>query len=86
VLPLGGFSGLIPSPALASVKQLVSTCQLKFFLFSNVGYIVGSFAGESQRSTAAATESWVKSACTAVPPTDYGGSGTGGTLYSCAQS
>jgi 4-amino-4-deoxy-L-arabinose transferase-like glycosyltransferase len=86
VLPLGGFSGLIPSPALASVKQMVSTGQLKFFLFGSVGYVVGSFAGESRRSTASTIESWVKSACTAVPPADYGGSGTRGTLYSCAQS
>jgi 4-amino-4-deoxy-L-arabinose transferase-like glycosyltransferase len=86
VLPLGGFSGLIPSPTLASVRRLVSTGQLKFFLFGSTGYIVGSFAGEGQGSTARTIESWVKSACTAVLPADYGGSGTKGTLYSCVQS
>ena len=85
VLPLGGYSGFIPSPTLATVKHLVSTGQLKFFLFTNLGYIVGGFVGNGTESTMTAIESWVKSACTAVPSADYGGSATTGTLYSCSQ-
>jgi 4-amino-4-deoxy-L-arabinose transferase-like glycosyltransferase len=32
VMPMGGFSGSVPSPTLAAVKELVRTGQLKFFL------------------------------------------------------
>jgi len=86
VLPFGGFSGLVPSPTLASVKHMVSTGQLKFFLFNKLGYTAGTFITNGQKSTANAIESWVKSACTVVPPADYGGSGTRETLYSCPRS
>jgi 4-amino-4-deoxy-L-arabinose transferase-like glycosyltransferase len=69
VLPMGGFSGTVPEPALARVQQLVQAGQLRFFL-------LGSDAGPGQRAGGSGTDSqqiadWVTSACTAVPARDY---------------
>jgi 4-amino-4-deoxy-L-arabinose transferase-like glycosyltransferase len=89
VMDLGGFSGSVPSPTLAQVKNLVQTGQLKFFLVSGSGGGAGFGAGGGE-STATAIDSWVSSACTAVPAKDYS-SGTAtaaagtGTLYACGK-
>jgi 4-amino-4-deoxy-L-arabinose transferase-like glycosyltransferase len=89
VMPMGGFSGTVPSPTLAAVKDLVRTGQLRFFLLSGAGAGAGFTAGGG--STAATIDTWVRSACTAVPAADYAGTsatataGTGeGTLYACS--
>jgi 4-amino-4-deoxy-L-arabinose transferase-like glycosyltransferase len=37
VMPMGGFSGTVPEPSLAKVKQLVSSGQLRFFLLDGAG-------------------------------------------------
>jgi 4-amino-4-deoxy-L-arabinose transferase-like glycosyltransferase len=92
VMPMGGFSGSVPSPTLAAVQQLVRTGQLKFFLISGTGTGNGGGAGlGGGGSTAATIEAWVRSACTAVPAADYTGSsatattGTGEqALYACS--
>jgi 4-amino-4-deoxy-L-arabinose transferase-like glycosyltransferase len=81
VLPMGGFSGSVPEPTLARVRQLVATGQLRFFLFGTAGGGPGGGRGAS----AAQVVSWVESACAAVPAQDYGAA-TGvstGTLYQC---
>jgi 4-amino-4-deoxy-L-arabinose transferase-like glycosyltransferase len=87
VMDMGGFSGSVPSPTLAQVKNLVSTGQLKFFLISGSGGGAGFGAGGGG-STATAIDSWVSSACTEVPAKDYT-SGTAaastGTLYACGR-
>ena len=88
VMDLGGFSGSVPSPTLAQVKNLVRTGQLRFFLTSG-----GGGFGAGGGSTATTIDSWVTSACTEVPAQDYstsatataGGTGTG-TLYMCSRS
>jgi hypothetical protein len=92
VLPMGGFSGSVPSPTLAAVKHLVSTGQLKFFLVTGAdgaGFGRAGFGG-GRDSTVTSIESWVTSSCTEVPAADYAGSGTtgtaDGTLYACAKS
>jgi hypothetical protein len=36
-MPMGGFSGSVPEPTLARVKQLVATGQLRFFLLGGAG-------------------------------------------------
>jgi 4-amino-4-deoxy-L-arabinose transferase-like glycosyltransferase len=87
VLPMGGFSGTVPEPALARVQQLVRTGQLRFFL-------LGGDAGPGGRAGGSGTAalriaSWVRSACTVVPASHYLGgsaaassrapSGAGGT-------
>jgi 4-amino-4-deoxy-L-arabinose transferase-like glycosyltransferase len=88
VMPMGGFSGSVPEPTLARVKELVSSGQLRFFLLNGTGTGRG-FAGGGG-STSSTIASWVQSACRTVPAKDYGGTvsaagsgGTGGTLYVC---
>jgi 4-amino-4-deoxy-L-arabinose transferase-like glycosyltransferase len=98
VLPMGGFSGSVPEPTLAKVKELVRTGQLRFFLLdggSGDGFGSGSGSGGS---TSAAIASWAEKSCTKVPARDYGGTsaarsdsgsssggfgGGTGTLYKC---
>jgi 4-amino-4-deoxy-L-arabinose transferase-like glycosyltransferase len=101
VLAMGGFSGSVPEPTLATIKELVSSGQLRFFLVSGTGSDPGFTLAGGRGSTSATIESWVRSACTQVPAKDYGGTtsatspsaagggGTGGgtgTLYSCSRS
>ena len=95
VLPIGGFSGSVPSPTLASFKELVSTGQLKFILLNGTGGtggtggiggtgLGGQGGGTSTQASAIAT--WVRSHCKTVPAKDYSeGSATAaqGTLYVC---
>jgi 4-amino-4-deoxy-L-arabinose transferase-like glycosyltransferase len=86
VMPLGGFSGTVPSPTLAAVKDLVRTGQLRFFLISGNGASGGAGFGGGG-STAATIDAWVRSACAAVPAADYAGSSattTADSLYACA--
>ena len=68
VMPMGGFSGTVPSPTLSAVKDLVRTGQLRFFLVSGTGAGAGFGSGGS---TAATIDAWVESACKAVPAADY---------------
>ncbi len=95
VMDMGGFSGTVPTPTLAAVKQLVHTGQLRFFLMSGSGAGAGFTAGDGG-STSATIDAWVRSACTQVPAKDYGAAqsaattatGFGGTqaLYACTRS
>jgi hypothetical protein len=90
VMPMGGFSGTVPSPTLAAVKHLVRTGQLRFFLISGTGTGTGvAFAGGGG-STATTIDAWVKTACTAVPAADYTATTTtaaaGESLYACTSS
>jgi 4-amino-4-deoxy-L-arabinose transferase-like glycosyltransferase len=83
VLPMGGFSGSVPEPTLARVRQLVATGQLRFFLLGAGGAGPG---GGGSGSAAAQVASWVESSCATIPGQDYGAtSGAAGseTLYVC---
>ncbi len=81
VMPMGGFSGSVPEPTLARVRQLVAAGQLRFFLLGGTGGFGGPGRGGAG-STAAQVTSWVESACAVVPAQDYGAaSGGTGTLY-----
>ena len=82
VMPMGGFSGSVPEPTLARVRQLVETGQLRFFLLGGTGAGPGRGGADG---TAAQVASWVESACAVVPAQEYGaGSGaSAGTLYRC---
>jgi hypothetical protein len=95
VMPMGGFSGSVPSPALAAVKHLVQAGQLKFFLVSDAGTGTGAGLGAlgGGGGVAAVTiDAWVRSACTVVvPATDYTSTtatavASGESLYACARS
>jgi 4-amino-4-deoxy-L-arabinose transferase-like glycosyltransferase len=87
VMPMGGFSGTVPSPTLAAVKHLVRTGQLRFFLIGGTGAGAGLGGGGG---TAATIDTWVESACEAVPTADYTATATTatagageGSLYAC---
>ena len=93
VLPIGGFSGSVPEPTVARVKQLVTTGQLRFFLVgSGSGALRGPGTGDATESQQVAN--WVRASCTVVQAKDYGGatisgpaaaSADGSTLYECAK-
>lgn len=82
VMPMGGFSGTVPEPSLAKVKQLVSSGQLRFFLLDGAGAGAGA-AGSGGRgggnATVQAIASWVQSSCSAVPAQDYAASSSNST-------
>ena len=81
IMPMGGFSGSVPEPTLARVRQLVATGQLRFFLLDGTGGGPGRGGADG---TAAQVTSWVESACAVIPARDYGAaSGGAGTLYEC---
>jgi 4-amino-4-deoxy-L-arabinose transferase-like glycosyltransferase len=68
VMPMGGYTTIVPEPTLAEVKELVHSGQLKFFLLDG-------FDGMGGPSGLASTaiDSWVGKTCTEVPAKDYGG-------------
>jgi hypothetical protein len=88
---MGGFSGSVPEPTLARVKQLVATGQLRFFLLgAERAGPGGAGPGRAGRggagSVAAEIAGWVESSCTAVPGQAYGATPSAagsGTLYQC---
>ncbi len=66
VLPMGGFSGTVPSPTLPAIQDLVRTGQLRYFLLTSQH----SF-GFMRREGKIATEvsAWVRRSCVVVPVT-----------------
>jgi 4-amino-4-deoxy-L-arabinose transferase-like glycosyltransferase len=101
VLPMGGFSGTVPSPTLQRVQHLVAGGQLRFFLLSqpggqHKGQSAGAPSGGMGRQPtgqALAITTWVRHSCaptavtpaTAAPVTVATGSVTTGTLYRCGR-
>ena len=80
VLPMGGFSGSVPEPTLARVKQLVTTGQLRFFMLGGGGFAGPGGLGTRGGGETAQIEAWVESSChtVQVPSAD-----STGTLYQC---
>jgi len=81
VLPMGGFSGSVPEPTLARVKQLVAAGQLRFFMPDGGGG-PGGFGGTGVRGggETAQIDAWVQSSCR---PVQVAGADSTGTLYQC---
>jgi 4-amino-4-deoxy-L-arabinose transferase-like glycosyltransferase len=73
VLPMGGFSGTVPSPTLSRVEQLVRTGELRFFVLASQP----SFGFMRQGKAATEISSWVRGSCRAVPSEP--------TLYRCGR-
>lgn len=73
VMPMGGFSGQVPSPTLDQVQGLVRTGQLRYFLLDQPGafsisFLFGSVGGgPALRSV----DAWIRSTCTHIPSTAY---------------
>jgi len=80
VLPMGGFSGSVPEPTLARVKQLVTTGQLRFFMLGGGGFAGPGGLGTQGGGETAQIEAWVESSCHAV---QVPGADSTGTLYQC---
>jgi len=75
VLPMGGFSGTVPSPTVQRVRQLVADGQLRFFLLSQPGS-GASFMGRQPAGQALAITNWVRHSCAPVTVATS-------TLYHC---
>lgn len=76
VLPMGGFTGEVPSPTLGQVRELVGSSQLRYVLLG---------PGKEGRATTEVT-SWVRANCALVQPARYGQPATATaeqTLYHC---
>jgi 4-amino-4-deoxy-L-arabinose transferase-like glycosyltransferase len=63
VLPVGGFSGTVPSPTLSRAKRLVAAGQLRYFLLSKPGT---GFIGRQPTGQALAITTWVRHECAPV--------------------
>ncbi len=86
VMPLGGFSGSVPSPTLAHFRALIKSGQLKYVLLGGTSQGAGP-SSASGGSQATAIASWVERSCKAVPAKDYGGgSASSPTLYECSSA
>jgi len=79
VLPMGGFSGSVPEPTLARVKQLVATGKLRYFMLGGGGSGGGGLRGGGTGATSQ-IDPWVESAC---HPVQVSGADSAGTLYQC---
>ncbi|MFF3910750.1 ArnT family glycosyltransferase [Streptomyces sp. NPDC001848] len=94
VLPLGGFSGRVPFPTEAQFRHLVDTGRLRYVLLGGGRGTGALFGGGSGTTATAQITDWVRSACTPVPASAYGGTdsapgtadgaATAQTLYRCA--
>ncbi|HEY1625482.1 MAG TPA: glycosyltransferase family 39 protein [Streptosporangiaceae bacterium] len=60
-LPIGGFSGSVPSPTLRRVRRLVADGQLRFFL---LGQQSSGFMGRAKTGQSLAITTWVQHECT----------------------
>ncbi|HTJ69871.1 MAG TPA: glycosyltransferase family 39 protein [Actinospica sp.] len=88
VLPIGGFSGQVPQPTLSEFTVLVHEGKLHYVLTSGSGAGMGGsmmtgLGGDTANTTSTQITSWTEAHCTAVPSTDYGSSGSSGSLYRC---
>jgi len=86
VMDMGGFSGSVPEPTLAAVKELVRSGQLRFFSVSGTGTEAAAggtgFAAGGGGSVATTIDSWVESACATVPAKDYSAAASTGSAAS----
>ncbi|MCQ4081337.1 glycosyltransferase family 39 protein [Streptomyces sp. RB6PN25] len=90
VLPIGGFTGDVPSPTLSQFQQLVHSGKVQYVLVSG-GRGIGAFFGGGNGSAGSADSatsiiSWVKAKCAIVPARYYGGGSqeSSGSLYQCS--
>ncbi|WP_455568933.1 ArnT family glycosyltransferase [Streptomyces griseochromogenes] len=78
VLPLGGFSGKVPFPSETQFRQLVNSGRLQYVLLGGGRGMSSLFGGGTTTSTQIAN--WVRSTCTRVPASAYGGSDSSGAI------
>ena len=111
VLPMGGFTGQAPFPTLAQFEQYVKLGEVRFVVLpaqsatgtSGFGGFAAAFGGSGAKSdtTVSQIETWVRSDCSTVAASAYGGStsstasttsgttnanSSADTLYECTRS
>jgi 4-amino-4-deoxy-L-arabinose transferase-like glycosyltransferase len=96
VLAMGGFSGTVPEPTLSTLRYLVRSGQLRFFLLdATTGSTRWAWRGADK--TAREASAWVRRSCVRIPAAEYGAgtwlaAATGpapngvGRLYQCPKS
>jgi 4-amino-4-deoxy-L-arabinose transferase-like glycosyltransferase len=82
-MPIGGFTGAIPHPTLTEFRQLIRDGQVRYFLLGPYGGLNISLHMGVPGTSAGAILAWVKGSCAMIPPADYGGTTTAGTLFDC---
>ncbi|MEY9872235.1 4-amino-4-deoxy-L-arabinose transferase-like glycosyltransferase [Streptacidiphilus sp. MAP12-33] len=78
VIAMGGFTGSDPAMTLAKMKSLISSGKLRYVLLGSGGF-GGGMGGPGGGDANSAATDYVKSICTAVSPSAYGGTSSGGT-------
>ena len=73
VLPIGGFSGSVPSPTLSHLRHLIAAGKLRFFLLGPAGG--QGFPGRARGRQSLAITSWVQRECAPTATT---------SLYECS--
>jgi 4-amino-4-deoxy-L-arabinose transferase-like glycosyltransferase len=73
VLPIGGFSGSVPSPTLSHLRHLIAAGKLRFFLVGQAGG--QGFLGRARGRQSLAITSWVQRECAPTATT---------SLYECS--
>ncbi|MGE7433819.1 ArnT family glycosyltransferase [Kitasatospora sp. NPDC001175] len=72
VLPMGGFTGLAPSPTMPEFRRLVDTGAVRYVLLGNSLTPGSAPTGGPDGSAASQIRSWVRSSCAEVPAGEYG--------------
>ncbi|MGW7819896.1 ArnT family glycosyltransferase [Streptomyces puniciscabiei] len=86
VLPLGGFSGRVPFPTEAQFRRLVDAGEVRYVLLGG-GRGTGPGPARTGNTAAAQITVWVRSSCTEVPASAYGGTtASGDALTATAQA
>ncbi|MGW4566555.1 ArnT family glycosyltransferase, partial [Streptomyces sp. NPDC004561] len=81
VLPLGGFSGRAPFPTQDGFRRLVASGKVRYVLLGG-DRGMGFAAGGSGRTATERITGWVRSSCTRVPASAYGGTDPSGAAAS----
>jgi 4-amino-4-deoxy-L-arabinose transferase-like glycosyltransferase len=84
VIAMGGFTGTDPAPTLTQFESLVATGQLHYVYLGGSGG--GAARGGGSSSTTSTIQQWLTEHGTVVKASAYGGSASGGTLYSVSPS
>ena len=80
VMTIGGFNGADPAPTLAQLQDLIAGGEVRYVLVGGAGPGAGGSGGPPGGSGSSISQ-WVTTHGTEIPATEYGGTGTGGTLY-----
>ncbi|SEK22352.1 glycosyltransferase family 39 protein [Streptacidiphilus jiangxiensis] len=84
VIAMGGFTGSDPAMTLAKMKSLIASGKLRYVLLGSSG--MGGMGGPGGGDANSAATSYVKSTCTAVSASAYGGTSSSSSTASSTSS